>query len=644
MERTHDDHLPPYLMVENHSDFSSYNHSPETLNLSLNLNQLIPSPSHETHFLWQNQLPQNRIPSSQSRATTVYQTLNPQNPLLQTHLFQNPSSQNHLLVQESHHQHQLPNYHQMNDFGSGLDSGLPINPSFAEPVRMQNHHHHHQLSLEDAFSRVNISAATSNHQFHQLLDENYLTNRGILSAYSQQQHSLNRMRSISAGLGLLRANSNSAIDRYYQNGSNNLAALGQSFSNYSNNNRQNFQRRTPSYDGLNYGHIVRPNPNRLDSSSSQFISRARSINGLDSENSRQLLSPLCYGRQIVQAGKHGNYSSLEQVRGRMAMVARDQDGCRFLQKKVEELIPEQTEMIFLEVKDHLYDLIVDQFANYLVQKLFLACNGVQINQLLLSLVQNGERLKNICIHMHGTRAMQKIIEIINNYPEQKASLVSALGNITVYLAKNHNGHHVIQQCLKCFEVEYTQYLLAEIAQSCIEIARDKSGCCVLQKALDSSYGELKECFITTITANASVLSVDPYGNYVVQYVLQMHIPHAEATILEQLRGQFVNLSMDKFGSNVVEKCLKECNEINAAGIVQELADSPSILRVLQHPFGNYVAQSALEVAPEDLYQYLERVIIFFERELHSHLHGKKVLARTRSGKRNNRVRAINVDY
>ncbi|KAF2317431.1 hypothetical protein GH714_022242 [Hevea brasiliensis] len=465
------------------------------------------------HNTWDDHLPQNPI-SSQN---FVYQNLVYQNPdpPLQTHSYQ------------------------MN-IGS-LESGLQLNPSFAEPL--QNFQ-----SLESALSRMNISAPPPP-QSH-FLENNYLTNRGFAHLSYPQQQPLNRMRSISAGLGLRRANSTfgsrSPISEY--------GLFESSFSNFSiNNSRSNLERRSPCYDSLNYRYSASPYANhrgiRLDSDS-QF-SRGRSVYG-------------------------------------------DQEGCRFLQRKIDERKPEQTEMIFLELKDHLCDLVVDQFANYVVQKLFGACNEEQMSQLLLCLIKNEQKLR----YMHPSTwnsCNAKMIEHMRT-PEQRSLLISAMKCIALSLCKNHNGHHVIQQCFKYFMVDDTKHLLDEILKSCLDIAMDKSGCCVLQKSVTEAQGELRERLVAEITANALVLSENPFGNYVVQYVLEMKIPHAEANILENLKGNYVTLSMNKYGSNVVERCLRGCNEKNASEIIEELMYSSEFLDVLQDPFGNYVVQSALLVS------------------------------------------------
>lgn len=95
------------------------------------------------------------------------------------------------------------------------------------------------------------------------------------------------------------------------------------------------------------------------------------------------------------------FSSLEELRGKIFIVAKDQNGCRDLQKILGEGKPEEKEMIFSELKKHVRELMVDQFANYLAQKMFEVGNEEQITELLLLVVNDEHNLMAICLDMHG---------------------------------------------------------------------------------------------------------------------------------------------------------------------------------------------------------------------------------------------------
>ena len=57
----------------------------------------------------------------------------------------------------------------------------------------------------------------------------------------------------------------------------------------------------------------------------------------------------------------------------MASLCKDQHGCRFLQRKLEEGNPEHRDMIFNEIFPVFFELMVDPFANYVcsIRNLFL---------------------------------------------------------------------------------------------------------------------------------------------------------------------------------------------------------------------------------------------------------------------------------
>nr|GLL47283.1 putative pumilio homolog 8, chloroplastic [Ipomoea trifida] len=310
------------------------------------------------------------------------------------------------------------------------------------------------------------------------------------------------------------------------------------------------------------------------------------------------------------------FSSLEELRGKIPLVTKDQHSCRVLQKKLEEGKPEDIEMIFLEVKNDVCELMVDQSGNYLIQKLFQVCNPQQMTELLALVIRDQCRLLVICHDMHGTRAVQTMLRHLTTV-EQRALVVAALRGITVTLTKSVNGYHQI---------------LNVVANNCLDIATDRSGCCVLQHCVENADAQSRERLVAEITANALVLSEHPYGNYVVQNILGLRIPHYSSEIVRQLAGSLVHLSMNKYGSNVVEKLLKECDEIEARVIIEEIVSSPNFLMVLQDPFGNYVVQSALAVSKGPLRYALVNIINMHYASLHSHPHGKRVLAKTRGNK------------
>ncbi len=71
------------------------------------------------------------------------------------------------------------------------------------------------------------------------------------------------------------------------------------------------------------------------------------------------------------------YTSLEDVKGQVLQVAKDQNGCRFLQRKFDEGGPATISMVFSEILENLIALMMDPFGNYLIQKLLDRCSEEQ---------------------------------------------------------------------------------------------------------------------------------------------------------------------------------------------------------------------------------------------------------------------------
>ena len=110
------------------------------------------------------------------------------------------------------------------------------------------------------------------------------------------------------------------------------------------------------------------------------------------------------------ANKYMSYDLKTMPRHEIYGLCKDQHGCRFLQKKLEERNPEHIQIIFDETAPHVVELMTDPFGNYLCQKLLEFCNDEQRN----TLVRNATpAMVSIAFNQHGTRALQKMIEFIS---------------------------------------------------------------------------------------------------------------------------------------------------------------------------------------------------------------------------------------
>lgn len=146
-------------------------------------------------------------------------------------------------------------------------------------------------------------------------------------------------------------------------------------------------------------------------------------------------------------------------------------------------------------------MVLDPFGNYLCQKLLEHCD----DQKRLVIVQNvADELVSISLNMHGTRAVQKMIEYLTT-PEQIKIATAALNSNAVLLIKDLNGNHVIQKCLNRLSNLESQFIFDAVSEHCIEVATHRHGCCVLQRCIDHASSEQKSQIITQINRHAQLL-------------------------------------------------------------------------------------------------------------------------------------------
>ncbi|XP_031473060.1 uncharacterized protein LOC116245690 [Nymphaea colorata] len=320
-------------------------------------------------------------------------------------------------------------------------------------------------------------------------------------------------------------------------------------------------------------------------------------------------------------------NSLDEIKGKIYTYAKDQHGCRFLQDMFQYGTREDARKIFVEIIDHIVELMTDPFGNYLVQKLLDVCTANQRMEVVRAVTKTPGDLAQISLDMHGTRAVQKVIETVDT-PEQIVMVVSSLKDGVVKLMKDLNGNHVAQRCLQYFDNKYNEFLFDAAVANCVEISTHRHGCCVMQKCLTFSDGEPRRRLVCEIGVHALMLSQDQFGNYVVQFVFDLDLPWANSHVMDQLEGNFACLSIQKFSSNVVEKCFKCAAEEASARIIPELMADSRFPQLLQDPYANYVVQSALNNSKGPIHAALVNAIKPHAPALRSSPYGKRILSCT----------------
>jgi hypothetical protein len=238
----------------------------------------------------------------------------------------------------------------------------------------------------------------------------------------------------------------------------------------------------------------------------------------------------------------------------------DQNGCRLLQKKIEEKSKDRDFLtkLFFSMKENLIDYINDQFGNYVIQKYF-ECVYKDPQSVLIFFEIVEENLILICLNPYGTRFFQKALELITPYYSiiESEKLNSILKNLllkhTMELILDTNGNHVFQKILILFPKKANDFIYEELTKSAFCISKLKQGGCIFQRALDFASNEQKKRLVMEILKYLSILINDEYGNFIIQQIVFLKDNEFNEVILNFLKSNFVFLAKKKFSSNVIDK-------------------------------------------------------------------------------------------
>ncbi|KAF2070463.1 hypothetical protein CYY_008215 [Polysphondylium violaceum] len=296
-------------------------------------------------------------------------------------------------------------------------------------------------------------------------------------------------------------------------------------------------------------------------------------------------------------------TSLEEIAGQIYHLTKYQAGCRFLQKKLEEKPDaEHVTLIFKEVFDHLIELMVDPYGQYLIPQLMKYCDNNQRRQIVDKIAP---KVETFACHVYGIHGIQKVLQFLS--PDQVESIIQSIKGKVIQLSKDNKGNYLIQSFLKQFSPEVNQFICDAIMDNIVEICTHKVGCTVVNRCIDNANPEQLEKLVDRITDHSLALVQDQFGNYVVQHLLSNNKSYSNK-LIKSLLGNIAELSVQKFSSNVIEKCLQVADTETYENIIKEITEA-DILNLLQDKYANFVIQTALDVADENQHAKLVKIIV-----------------------------------
>ena len=316
-------------------------------------------------------------------------------------------------------------------------------------------------------------------------------------------------------------------------------------------------------------------------------------------------------------------------------LTKDQMGCRFLQKKIEEDTKFSLEYIYPIIAKHLIEIINNKFGNYLIQKFLEYLPQKEISSFINDIKDN---FSEIGLNQYGTRVIQKLLDIIkisgdeynvNNYK----TMVDLITPKIIQFSNDLNGCHIIQNIFmsKTFP---NKFLFEFFHDNIIKVSNDKNGCCFLQKCIDNLNGDNLNQILESIFFNIKKIIIDKYGNYVIQYIIKNIIIINDENrkeiknfnwneIFKFILDDFINYSTQKYSSNVVEK-LFLINELKPK-IFEKLKNPEITKNLIFEKYGNYVIQKGLNLAEDKDRDIILQIIAHFSNEFQKVEFGKKLI-------------------
>ncbi|XP_030054676.1 pumilio homolog 2 isoform X3 [Microcaecilia unicolor] len=320
---------------------------------------------------------------------------------------------------------------------------------------------------------------------------------------------------------------------------------------------------------------------------------------------------------------------LRDLIGHIVEFSQDQHGSRFIQQKLERATPAERQMVFNEILQAAYQLMIDVFGNYVIQKFFEF--GSMDQKLALATRIRGHVLP-LALQMYGCRVIQKALESISPDQQVISEMVKELDGHVLKCVKDQNGNHVVQKCIECIQPQSLQFIIDAFKGQVFVLSTHPYGCRVIQRILEHCTAEQTLPILDELHQHTEQLVQDQYGNYVIQHVLEHGRPEDKSKIVTEIRGKVLILSQHKFASNVVEKCVSHASRAERALLIDEVCcqnDGPhsALYTMMKDQYANYVVQKMIDMAEPAQRKIIMHKIRPHITTLRKYTYGKHILAK-----------------
>ena len=327
--------------------------------------------------------------------------------------------------------------------------------------------------------------------------------------------------------------------------------------------------------------------------------------------------------------KNFNKMSNEELAKHAHILAKSQEGCRYLEQIIDSNPNIVSNLFFPNILGYFEELSNNKYGNFYIKKIIKYLSKELLGKLIEFLYP---MITRIGTNQYGSKILEQLIKRIKDNDDLLLSFIKDIIPNIILFINDLNGTHIIYKLL-LLKSKYIRLIEEQICNNIKSIYITREGSSLLKKYFDIIK---KECnntknydkliyFINIINNNLSLIITDQFGNYIIRHII-LNINHSiNSMIVQNIINNLVFYSNQKYSSNVVENCLD--NNYIKDYIINELTKQYIFNSIFLNEYGNYVIQKALSFADEEKKTILFQYIIQVSNQLQTLPFGPKLLSK-----------------
>jgi hypothetical protein len=236
-------------------------------------------------------------------------------------------------------------------------------------------------------------------------------------------------------------------------------------------------------------------------------------------------------------------------------IVEHQNGCRVLQKFIENTIPVNVDQLFQSLKSILISLSYSANGNHIVQR-FIELLPFRLQEIVAQLEP---QVTKLVIDNCGCRVIQRLFEQYNI--TDLRPLVDQVMQCAGDLAMNQYGNYVVQNILESGPDEDVTQLIQAFTGRFYQFSMHKFASNVIEKCIRRASASEKERIFTEIiglpgkweTGRIVRMASDQFGNYVIQRIIEFGSELQQTGIYDVVYQNFDELIGEVYARHVISR-------------------------------------------------------------------------------------------